>query len=117
MGDGEDRLDRVSAPGCVSRAPGPGPGEIFLPRRVSCHGPVEVGRAGGTDANLVFACSGTPVDCIRIGLMAQPFPEFDVVVSGLNHGVNVGDVATYSGTLGAALEAGMLGVPALALSQ
>jgi 5'-nucleotidase len=86
-------------------------------RRVSCHTSVEVLRVGGTDANPVFACSGTPVDCVRIGLMAQPFPEFDVVVSGLNHGVNVGDDATYSGTLGAALEAALLGVPALALSQ
>jgi 5'-nucleotidase len=84
-------------------------------RRVSCHTPVDVLRVSGTDADPVFACSGTPVDCIRIGLMAQPFPEFDVVV--LNHGVNVGDVATYSGTLGAALEAAILGVPALALSQ
>jgi 5'-nucleotidase len=65
-----------------------------------------------------FACDGTPVDCVRLsalGLIEGFRP--DVVVSGINHGANLGDDITYSGTVAAALEGVMLGVPAVAVSQ
>jgi 5'-nucleotidase len=86
-------------------------------RRISCEGPVAVERVGGSDDAPIYACTGTPVDCVRIGVMAAPFRAHDLVISGINHGVNLGDDASYSGTVGAALEAALLGVPALALSQ
>ena len=65
-----------------------------------------------------FACDGTPVDCVRLATLGlidgfQP----DVIVSGINHGSNLGDDITYSGTVAAALEGVMLGVPAVAVSQ
>src|SRR3954470_24529409 len=65
-----------------------------------------------------FACDGTPVDCVRLAALGlidgfQP----DVVVSGINHGANLGDDITYSGTVAAALEGVMLGLPAIAVSQ
>jgi 5'-nucleotidase len=65
-----------------------------------------------------YACDGTPVDCVRLAALGliegfQP----DVVVSGINHGSNLGDDITYSGTVAAALEGVMLGVPAVAVSQ
>ena len=86
-------------------------------RQISCHGPVAVERVADSDAAPILTCTGTPVDCVRIALMARPFPDVDVVVAGFNHGVNMGDDATYYATLGAALEAALHGVPAIALSQ
>jgi 5'-nucleotidase len=65
-----------------------------------------------------YACDGTPVDCVRLaalGLIDGFDP--DVVVSGINHGANLGDDITYSGTVAAALEGVMLGLPAVAVSQ
>lgn len=62
-----------------------------------------------------YACSGTPADCVFLGateLAAQP----QLVVSGINHGPNLGDDVNYSGTVAGAVEACLLGVPALAVS-
>lgn len=68
----------------------------------------------------VRACAlgGKPVDAAWFGLhgLAGERP-FDLVVSGINRGANVGDVAHYSGTVGAALAAAQAGVPAIAVSQ
>lgn len=61
---------------------------------------------------------GTPTDCVNLGLhvlFADGPP--DIVVSGINHGVNLGSDVTYSGTVGGALEACNYDVPAVALSQ
>jgi 5'-nucleotidase len=64
----------------------------------------------------VFAVDGTPTDCVNIAV-AQVLPERPVlVVSGVNHGSNLGDDVTYSGTVAGALEAALLGVPAMAVS-
>lgn len=64
-----------------------------------------------------FAVTGTPVDCIRVALVGQVFPEASLVISGINHGANLGDDIHNSGTFAAALEAAHHGVPALAVSQ
>ena len=65
-----------------------------------------------------FAVDGTPTDCVNLAvhwmLREQPV---DLVVSGINYGLNLGDDVTYSGTVSAALEAHLLGLPAIALSQ
>lgn len=65
----------------------------------------------------VWACSGLPADCVRIAVLADWIPEVDVVVSGINHGVNLGEDVYYSGTVAAAVEAGLMGLPAIAASQ
>lgn len=65
----------------------------------------------------LYRVAGTPTDCVHLaitGLLSQP-P--DVVVSGINHGANLGDDVLYSGTVAAATEGRFLGVPALAISQ
>src|SRR3954462_866597 len=70
---------------------------------------------GGT---VGFATDGTPVDCVRLanlGLVDGFRP--DVVVSGINHGANLGDDISYSGTVAAAIEGVILGVPGIAVSQ
>lgn len=62
-----------------------------------------------------YACSGTPADCVFLGsteLATLP----DLVVSGINHGPNLADDVNYSGTVAGAVEASLLGIPALAVS-
>jgi 5'-nucleotidase len=85
-------------------------------RAVTLHDPIWVEEVDFGDGTSGFATDGTPVDCVRfaaLGLIEEP-PE--LIVSGINHGANLGDDITYSGTVAAALEGIMLGVPALAVS-
>lgn len=63
-----------------------------------------------------YACSGTPVDCVKIALEKILPNKPDLVVSGINHGDNASISLHYSGTVGAVLEACMKGIPAIAYS-
>lgn len=65
-----------------------------------------------------FAVNGTPTDCVMLGvknIMRNIKP--DIVLSGVNYGANLAEDITYSGTVAAAMEATLLGIPAVALSQ
>jgi 5'-nucleotidase len=87
-------------------------------RSITFRRPLWVTEVPFADGTHGFACDGTPVDCVRLaalGLIDDFQP--DVVVSGINHGANLGDDITYSGTVAAALEGVMLGLPAVAVSQ
>ena len=64
----------------------------------------------------VFAVDGTPTDCVNIAVTTILKGLPDLVVSGINKGYNIGDDVTYSGTVAGALEAALLGIPALAVS-
>lgn len=67
----------------------------------------------------VFSVDGTPADCVYVALAAgeRVLPRKpDAVVSGLNHGLNLGDDVFYSGTVAAAREGALKGLPALAVS-
>jgi len=86
-------------------------------RSITTRSPLSVEEVRFEDGDLGHATDGTPVDCVRfadVGLVGDP-P--DLVVSGINHGLNLGDDVTYSGTVAAALEGVMLGLPAIAVSQ
>ena len=63
-----------------------------------------------------YAVSGTPVDCIKLGIMELLAARPDMVVSGINPGANVGVNINYSGAVAAAREATLYGVPAIAVS-
>lgn len=65
-----------------------------------------------------WTVDGTPTDCVTLALNRILPPELrpDIVVSGINHGANLGDDASYSGTVAGALEAAILGVPGIAFS-
>jgi 5'-nucleotidase len=65
----------------------------------------------------IFAVDGTPTDCVNLAINGILPERPRMVVSGINHGANLGDDVTYSGTVSAAMEATLLGVPALAISQ
>jgi 5'-nucleotidase len=63
-----------------------------------------------------YAVDGTPTDCVNMGIHSLlPFRP-DLIVSGINHGANLGDDVTYSGTVAAAIEATLMGIPAIAVS-
>ncbi|WP_399678132.1 5'/3'-nucleotidase SurE [Xenophilus sp.] len=61
--------------------------------------------------------TGTPADCVHIALKGLLEHRPDLVVSGINNGANMGDDTIYSGTVGAAMEAYLFGIPAIAISQ
>jgi 5'-nucleotidase len=63
-----------------------------------------------------FAVNGTPSDCVNLALLGLLPVRPQIVVAGVNAGSNLGDDVTYSGTVSAALEAALLGVPGLAVS-
>jgi 5'-nucleotidase len=86
-------------------------------RSITTRSPLWVEEVSFDDGSSGFATDGTPVDCVRfadLGLLGER-PE--LIVSGINHGSNLGDDITYSGTVAAALEGIVLGVPAIAISQ
>lgn len=66
--------------------------------------------------NGFYYVSGTPTDCIHLGLHSLPDFKPDLVLSGINNGANMGDDTLYSGTVAAATEAYLLGIPAVAFS-
>ena len=70
------------------------------------------------DGTVGYATDGTPVDCVRLGQLGlvNGFTA-ELIVAGINHGSNLGDDITYSGTVAAALEGVLLGLPAIAVSQ
>lgn len=63
-----------------------------------------------------WAIDGTPTDCVNLGIHGLLKERPDLVVSGINLGANLGDDITYSGTVAAAMEATLMGVPAMAVS-
>ena len=78
---------------------------LHKPLRVTCHEP------------RVFSVSGTPTDCVNLAIKKLIRGTPALVVSGINRGVNLGDDVTYSGTVSAALEGTIMGIPSIAVSQ
>lgn len=67
-------------------------------------------------ANGYFHVNGTPTDCVHLAVTGMLEHRPDVVVSGVNHGANMGDDTIYSGTVAAATEGFLLGIPSIAVS-
>ncbi len=63
-----------------------------------------------------YRCNGTPVDCVKLGYQKLMERRPDLVVSGINHGMNAASTVVYSGTIGAVIEACMNGLPAIGYS-
>lgn len=68
------------------------------------------------EAERVFSVDGTPTDCVHLAITGFLEDEPSMVVSGINHGANLGDDVLYSGTVAAAMEGRFLGLPAIAVS-
>lgn len=76
--------------------------------------PLTVEHMQGTD---LYVLSGTPSDCVHVALTGLLDEKPDLVVSGINCGANMGDDTMYSGTVAAAIEGYLFGVPSIAFSQ
>jgi 5'-nucleotidase len=79
---------------------------------LTLHRPLRADRRGERR----FAVNGTPSDCVNLGVLGLLSETPALVVSGINHGSNLGDDVTYSGTVSAAMEGTLLGVPSVAVS-
>jgi 5'-nucleotidase len=80
---------------------------------LTLHTPLYVNRAD----NGFRYVNGTPADCVHIALTGLLGYRPDLVISGINNGANMGDDTLYSGTVGAAMEGFLFGIPAIAVSQ
>jgi 5'/3'-nucleotidase len=80
---------------------------------LTLHRPLRVNRQG----ERLYSVDGTPTDCINLGILNLLSNRPSLVVSGINRGMNLGDDITYSGTVAAAFEGTLLGVPSFAVSQ
>ena len=80
---------------------------------LTLHAPLYVQTA----ANGFRYVNGTPADCVHIALTGLLDYRPDLIVSGINNGANMGDDTIYSGTVGAAMEGYLFGIPAIAFSQ
>ncbi|MCB8746439.1 5'/3'-nucleotidase SurE [Rhodoferax sp. U2-2l] len=80
---------------------------------LTLHSPLYVQRA----VNGFRYVNGTPADCVHIALTGLLDYRPDLVVSGINNGANMGDDTIYSGTVGAAMEGYLFGIPSIAFSQ
>lgn len=89
-----------------------------MARSITTRRPLWVERVDFEDGTHGFATDGTPVDCVRLAKLGlvEGF-QAEAIVAGINHGSNLGDDITYSGTVAAALEGVVLGLPAIAVSQ
>ncbi len=80
---------------------------------LTLHRPVAVKRVSSG----LYMVDGTPADCVYLGALSVLECKPDLVASGINRGGNIGDDVTYSGTVAAALEGTILGIPSFAISQ
>lgn len=89
-----------------------------MARSITTRRPLWVQEVDFGDGTHGYATDGTPVDCVRLATLGlvEGF-EAEIIVSGINHGTNLGDDITYSGTVAAAFEGVLLGLPAIAVSQ
>ncbi len=86
-------------------------------RSITTHSPIWVEEVELGDGATAFVTEGTPVDCVRFADLGLLGERPALIVSGINHGSNLGDDVTYSGTVAAAFEGLLLGIPAVATSQ
>jgi 5'-nucleotidase len=86
-------------------------------RSITTRKPLWVEEIEFEDGTNGYATDGTPVDCVRFAALGLVESEPQLIVSGINEGSNLGDDITYSGTVAAALEGVVLGIPAIAVSQ
>lgn len=80
------------------------------------HRPLRVLTTKLPDGTPAYMSDGAPSDCIALALLGYIDKKFDLVVSGINPGANLGDDVTYSGTVTAAMEAAIGGLPGIAIS-
>src|SRR5690349_13847045 len=121
--------DGITAPGIASLAAAlrripdakvsvmaPAQNQSAAGHRKTLMDPLRIGAAHLLDGTEGYACSGSPADAIALALLGFVKEKVDIVVSGINMGANLAQDITYSGTVTAAMEAAIAGLPAIAVS-
>lgn len=119
--------DGINAPGILALKQALDPlGEVIViaPERprsasghaITLHKPLRIDEVQLLDGSRGWATSGTPSDCVTLGFDVIMEGQADLVFSGINDGPNLGWDLTYSGTVSAAMEGAILGVPSIAIS-
>lgn len=83
---------------------------------ITIHDPIRLSKSTLYSDIEAYACSGTPVDCIKLGMFELLKRKPDLILSGINHGENSSTNVLYSGTMSAAIEGAMEGVPSIGFS-
>jgi len=83
---------------------------------ITIHDPIRMNASFDFDIEDAFSCSGTPVDCVKLGVYEVMHRKPDLLVSGINHGANTATNVLYSGTMSAAVEGSMEGIPSIGFS-
>ncbi|MBL4655061.1 MAG: 5'/3'-nucleotidase SurE [Bacteroidia bacterium] len=83
---------------------------------ISVHEPIYVSQVEISDVKTAYKSSGTPADCVKLALNKLMDCSPDICLAGINHGSNSSISVIYSGTMGAAIEAGIDGIPAIGFS-
>ena len=83
---------------------------------ITLHKPLRVNKVRLPDGSYGYSTNGTPSDCISLGVLDVVGGKVDLAVSGINWGPNLGWDLTYSGTVSAAMEAAIMGIPTFAIS-
>ena len=78
--------------------------------------PLQVKKLNEEDDLTIYSCTGTPVDCVKLGVDEILDRKPDLLVSGINHGSNAAVSVIYSGTIGAAIEGCIVGIPSIGIS-
>jgi 5'-nucleotidase len=113
----ELRRALLGVPGIELAVIAPNANRSATARSITTRRPLEVQEVQFDDGTSGFATDGTPVDCVRLAALGLVGDTPELIVAGINHGSNLGDDITYSGTVAAALEGIVLGVPGIAVSQ
>jgi 5'-nucleotidase len=119
----DDGIQAAGLPGLVAWAKKYGEVTVICPKveqsgkshGIEIHKPFTLDKVDMGEGVTAFALDSTPADCVRYAILGRK-EQFDLVISGINRGLNVGADIMYSGTVGAVCEAVNLGVKALAFS-
>jgi 5'-nucleotidase len=107
----------LGVPGIELAVIAPDSNRSAIGRGITTRDPLYVEEVDFGDGTKGFATDGTPVDCVRFATLGLLDFIPNLIVSGINHGANLGDDITYSGTVAAAFEGVILDIPAIAVSQ
>ncbi len=83
---------------------------------ITVNSPIRIDKSDVFGKIPTYTCSGTPVDCVKIGIFHVLKRKPDLVISGINHGSNAGSNVIYSGTMSAAVEGAIENIPSIGFS-
>ncbi len=83
---------------------------------ITVNNPIRIDRSQVFGKTEAYTCSGTPVDCVKVGIFQLLKKKPDLIVSGINHGSNAATNVIYSGTMSAAVEGSMENIPSIGFS-